>query len=288
MVEEPAYSTDQATAWLQHIRLPTSSNVLLEYTVNPSTFTKTYEALRTLMRRQISRFPMRTFLIFFYHMLRALGFRAYMTRVRNRSRMNGVQKGEYQGLTHINNIVHLPSGQRFSIDVGFGGDGPTSPLPLDEQGLAVHNLGRQEVRLIHDNIPKQRIKDNKLWIYQYLNAPENDWNSFYSFAELEFFQEDFEVLNLWGSAKTLHPWTVLVVRFLRPCGRVKPDNDDIKIVGKVMLVGSVVKVNLGGKTSIMHSFGSEEGRMQAFKYYFDITLMEQEAQSVRGWDKALG
>lgn len=85
----------------------------------------------------------------------------------------------------------------------------------------MHNLGRQEVRLIHDNIPKQRIKDNKLWIYHYLNAPENDWNSFYSFAELEFFQEDFEVLNLWGSAKTLHPWTVLVVRFLRPCGRVK-------------------------------------------------------------------
>lgn len=69
---------------------------------------------------------------------------------------------------------------------------------------------------------------------------------------------------------------------------IQPDDDDIKIVGKVMLVGSVVKVNLGGKTSIMHSFGSEEGRMQAFKYYFDITLMEQEAQSIRGWDKALG
>ena len=183
-----------------------------------------------------------------------------------------------------------------SIDVGFGGDGPTSPLPLDEQGRAVQNLGRQEVRLIHDNIPKQRINDTKLWIYQYRNAPENDWNSFYSFAELEFFQEAFEVLNLWGSAKTLHRWTVLVVRFLREGEDVRfsdspnilLDDDDIKTVGKVMLVDNVIKVNLGGKTSIVHSFDSEEGRLQALKYYFGITLTEQEAQTIRGWDKALG
>jgi hypothetical protein len=196
--------------------------------------------------------------------------------------------------THINNIIHLPSGQRYSIDVGFGGDGPTSPLQLNELGHAVQNLGRQEVRLIHDNIPKQKLKEPKLWIYQYRNTPENDWNSFYSFAELEFFQHDFEVLNWWTCAKTLHRWTVLVVRFLREGENVQfsrnpnlPLNNDVAIVGKVMLVDNVIKVNLGGKTSIVHSLDSEEGRLEALEKYFGISLTQEEKRSIQGWDKAL-
>ncbi|KAL2869824.1 arylamine N-acetyltransferase family protein [Aspergillus lucknowensis] len=329
-VGESAYSTDQITAWLEHIRLPTSYS---EYIENPAGFPKTFESLRALMRCQISRFPYENLSvhyspthlvdidphnlyeklmgperigrrgrggycmelsIFFHHMLRGLGFQVYMTAVRNRGRKDGVPGGEYLGFTHINNIIHLPSGKRFSVDVGFGGDGPTSPLSLDEQGRAVQNLGRQEVRLIHDNIPKQKLKEPKLWIYQYRNAPENDWNSFYSFAELEFFQHDFEVLNWWTSAKTLHRWTVLVVRFLRDGEDVQysrdpdlPLDNDVKIVGKVMLVDTVVKVNLGGKTSTVHSFDSEEGRLHALKVYFGISLTQEETQSIRGWDKAL-
>ncbi|KAL2845657.1 hypothetical protein BJY01DRAFT_180324 [Aspergillus pseudoustus] len=329
-VEESVYSTEQVAAWLEHIRLPTS---YLEYVKSPTSYPKTDDSLRALMRCQISRFPYENLSvhyspthlvdispdtlyeklmgserdegrgrggycmelsIFFHHMLRGLGFQVYMTAVRNRGRKDGVPGGEYLGFTHINNIVHLPSGQRYSIDVGFGGDGPTSPLPLNELGQAVQNLGRQEVRLIHDNIPKQKLKEPKLWIFQYRNAPENEWNSFYSFAELEFFQHDFEVLNWWTSAKTLHRWTVLVVRFLREGEDVQfssnptlPLANDVKIVGKVMLVDNVIKVNLGGKTSIVHSFDTEEGRLQALSEYFGISLTQEEKQSIRGWDKAL-
>ncbi|KAL2792940.1 hypothetical protein BJX66DRAFT_234110 [Aspergillus keveii] len=330
VVEESAYSTKQVTAWLEHIRLPTRYTKYIE---TPAIFPRTYESLKALMRCQISRFPYENLSvhyspthlvdigpdvlyeklmghegdgrrgrggycmelsIFFHHMLRGLGFQVYMTAVRNRGRKDGVPGGEYLGFTHINNIVHLPSGQRYSIDVGFGGDGPTSPLPLNELGHAVQNLGRQEVRLIHDHIPKQRLKEPKLWIYQYRNAPENDWNSFYSFAELEFFQHDFEVLNWWTSAKTLHRWTVLVVRFLREGENVQfsrnlslPLNDDVAIVGKVMLVNHLIKVNLGGKTSIVHSFDSEEGRLEALEKYFGISLTQEEKRSIQGWDKAL-
>jgi arylamine N-acetyltransferase len=190
--------------------------------------------------------------------------------------------------------VQLPSGQKFSIDVGFGGDGPTSPLPLNELGQAVRNLGRQEVRLIHDHIPNQKSRGDKLWIYQYRNGSENEWNSFYCFAELEFFQQDFEVMNWWTSAKTLHKWTVISVRFLREGEDVKfsespnlPLDTHVQIVGKVMLVDNVIKVNLGGKTSIVHSFDSEECRLQALKEYFGISLTEEEAQSIRGGDMEL-
>ncbi|KAL2814910.1 hypothetical protein BDW59DRAFT_176298 [Aspergillus cavernicola] len=306
MAPRDSYSTDQVTAWLRHIRLPTSYK---EYIEDPISFPKTFESLGTLMRCQISKFPYENLSvhyspthtvnihpevlyeklmglerdrggggggrggycmelsIFFHHMLRGLGFCVYMTAVRNRSRENGVPGGEYLGFTHINNIVYLSSDRQFSIDVGFGGDGPTSPLALNELGQAVQNLGSQEVRLIHDNIPKQRFKDPKLWIYQYRNAPKHDWNSFYSFAELEFFQHDFEVMNWWTSAKTLHRWTVLVVRFLR-------EGESVRL--------------LGGKTNVIHSVDSEEGRLQALRDYFGIFLTEKEAQSIEGWDMALG
>lgn len=64
--------------------------------------------------------------------------------------------------THINNIVHLESGEKFAVDVAFGGDGPTNPLPLIEPAPIIQNLGPQKVRLIHDTIPKQRLQAPKL------------------------------------------------------------------------------------------------------------------------------
>lgn len=87
---------------------------------------------------------------------------------------------------HIVNIVRLSSSVQYHLDVAFGGDGPTSPLPLIS-GQVTKNLGSQELRLIYDIIPKQTRKEQKVWIYQYRNATDKLWNSYYSLAELEFF-----------------------------------------------------------------------------------------------------
>lgn len=204
--------------------------------------------------------------------------------------------------THINNIVHLPSGERYSIDIAFGGDGPTNPLPMDDSGIPIQNLGAQQVRLVHEWIPKQnkRSAGDKLWVYQYRNGPEKEWNSFYSFAEVEFFQEDFEVMNWWGSAKTLHRTTVLVVRFLRKGEEVlfskgsrqsgvgEEEDEEVEVGGKVMLVNDVVKVNLGGKTTVVENLDTEAGRVKALRDYFGIHLTEEQEISIRGWDMALG
>lgn len=197
--------------------------------------------------------------------------------------------------THIVNIVHLPLGEKFALDVAFGGDGPITPLLLEGSRTAVPNIGPQQVRLIQDTIPKQQLETTKLWIYQYRNGPDREWNSFYSFAELEFFQEDFEVMNWFASARTLHRWTVLVVRFLREAdcslfserGEWGLSTADVGIVGKVMLVNDVVKVNLGGKTEIVRSFDSEKGRLQALKEYFGIELTSDQQQGILGWDMRL-
>ncbi|KAK0383167.1 hypothetical protein NLU13_9080 [Sarocladium strictum] len=327
---QSAYTTAQVSQWLQRLALPPS---LRQYATHPSAFPHTLQSLRTLMRCQIAAFTYENLSvhyspshrvditpealyqkllgphhrhrggycmelsIFFYHMLLGLGFNVYMTGVRNRTRTAGIPQGEYQGWTHIINIVQLPDQSRHALDVAFGGDGPTTPLPLNDEGTAFTNLGAQQIRLVHDLIPKQRMASlPRLWIYQYRNGVDRDWNSFYSFAELEFFQEDFEVMNWWAVEKTVHRRNVIAVRFLRKGdgalfaaakGTKEEEGSEPEIIGKVMLVNDVIKVNLGGRTEVVRHFQTEEGRVLALDDYFGIRLTEEERRGIDGWDMSL-
>lgn len=129
-LQESAYSREQVTQWLKRMAPPQS---ILQYAEFPGRIPKTIESLRTLMRCQITTFPYENLSvhyssthlvdinpeslytkmmgpenggrggycmelsIFFFHMLRAIGFHVYMTGVRNRTRTNGVPGGVYQG-----------------------------------------------------------------------------------------------------------------------------------------------------------------------------------------------
>lgn len=97
--------------------------------------------------------------ILYNHVLRGLGFDTYTTGVRTRPRVDGIPQGDFPGWCHIVSIVTLsaPSSsndeeeqqqqQRYVVDVAFGGDGPTAPLPLIEGDGSLHqNLGAQQVR----------------------------------------------------------------------------------------------------------------------------------------------
>lgn len=184
---------------------------------------------------------------------------------------------------HIVNIVDLPAGATYHLDVGFGGDGPTSPLPLIS-GNVTKNLGTQEVRLIHGPIPKQTRLEPKSWMYQYRNGPDKEWNSHYCFQEMEWFQEDFEVINRFTTWETRGRGEVLSVRFIRngeqgEAALYAVENtaqsqttDELYIVGKVMLVGQELKLNMGGRTKVIEAFASEDQRLQALRRWFSIQL----------------
>ena len=162
------------------------------------------------------------------------------------------------------------------LDVGFGGDGATKPLPLIS-GHVEQNLGPQEIRLIYSTIEQQIDQSKMLWIYQYRNGVDKDWNSFYCFPEFEFLPQDFEIMNYFTSTSqggtNFQTRTVLIVRFLR---------EEESIVGKVMLVDGVVKRNLGGQTEIVKICEGEHERVKALKEYFAITLTEEEKEGVKG------
>ena len=223
--------------------------------------------------------------IFFNHMLRGLGFPAYLAPVRIRHRLDGVPQGDYSGWVHLVNLISLADGTKWALDVGFGGDGPTAPMQLAHD-YPKTNLGSQEVRLWHDWIPAQlhRTEGTKLWIYQYRNGPEHVWNSFYAFSEEEAIEADFQNLNWYTGShpESFQTFTCIIVKFLR---RAKSDvrDSDQEIYGKRMLVNGVVKENLGGRTTVVEDCMTEEQRLHALEKWFGIMLTEEEKAGIRGW-----
>jgi hypothetical protein len=187
--------------------------------------------------------------------------------------------------THIINITRLPTGREYHVDAAFGGDGATSPLPLIS-GQITQNLGTQQVRLVYDNMPKQTRLEQKVWIYQYRNGAEKPWNSFYSFAELEWFRDDFEVVNRFTSWDAVQKGSFVVVRFVRngEVGGISllegegvghEGDGKVFVVGKVMMVNNVVKINMGGRTRVVETFEGDEGRFGALRKWFGVSLDHQ-------------
>lgn len=227
--------------------------------------------------------------ILFNRLLRGMGFDAYTVGARTRDRRDGVPHGDYPGWVHIVNIVTFhatdtsDTEERYHVDVSFGGDGPISPLPLIA-GVSHRNIGQQEVRLVRDWIPAQlhRVEQSKVWIYQYRNGPDMDWNSFYSFPDVEFMLPDWEVVNMWAStsSKSRHTSSVLMVKFLRR--EIDAESHDQEIYGKRMLVDNVVKENLGGKTKVIKVLDTEAQRIESLREDFGVHLIPEEINAIRG------
>jgi arylamine N-acetyltransferase len=183
---------------------------------------------------------------------------------------------------HIVNIVTFPDGSRYVVDSAFGGDGATKPLPLIKHHIT-RNLGTQEVRFDYDQVPNLQFRrkdlhqqQQKLWVYQYRNQPEQPWNSFYCFSdEIEFTHADFRVMNFFTSEhpESFQQFNVLIVKFLQRDGQ---------IYGKRMLVNADIKQNLGGKTEVIRTCKTEEERVQALQEFFAMTLTEEERIGIRG------
>ncbi|KAF1849036.1 arylamine N-acetyltransferase 2 [Cucurbitaria berberidis CBS 394.84] len=231
--------------------------------------------------------------IFFNHILRGLGFQAYLTAVRIRLRVDGIPQGDYGGWRHLVNIITLSDGTRWSMDVGFGGDGPTAPIQLIHNHPQ-KNLGSQEIRLWHDWIPMQllRTTETKLWIYQFRNSAQKEWNSFYAFSsEAEAMEADFHNLNWYTGAhpESFQTYTCLVVKFLRRLKEGSADGNeaDEKIYGKRMLVNGVVKENLGGRTRVVEDCKTEQQRLVAMQKWFGMTFTEEEQSGIRDWGTEL-
>ena len=224
--------------------------------------------------------------MFFYHMLSGLGFKVYSAGARVRRRERGIPVGDYMGWSHVVNIVTLPveaggASQRYMVDVGFGGDGPTRPLPLTS-GAVTRNLGTQEIKLVNENIVSNVDPGQKLWVYKIRNHGRDEWKDCYCFPELEFLPQDYEVMSYFvnNSPASWFTTTVVAVRMLL-------DEKGEEVVGKEMLWGAEVKRNMGGKTQLVKTCRTEEERIMVLRDVFGLVLSQEDRAGIAGSVAAL-
>ena len=173
------------------------------------------------------------------------------------------------------NIVTLADGKKYMVDVGFGSNGPTQPLPLDTEHSHLKNIAPADVRLLYDSIPENTNRSQKLWIYQHRNDEQSPWLPMYCFTELEFLPQDYETMNFQTSQSRTSWFTYKVAV-------VKMILEEEEVVGTLMLVGGDLKRRMKGRTEDLKACKIEEDRVQALGEWFGIKLEDEERAGIRG------
>ncbi|KAE8344319.1 hypothetical protein BDV24DRAFT_148920 [Aspergillus arachidicola] len=256
-----------------HVSAIPYENLSLHYAKSVKVSLDVAELHKKLVQRRRGGYCMENNILF-HHVLLFLGFEVYLAGARL-FRVGDGRLAGWSGWEHSVNIVTLGP-QRYLVDVGYGGNGPRSPLPLI--GGPVHeNIGTQTMRLAYEPLPGSRQRQ---WIYYTRNAEDQPWIHNYAFTEMEFFQRDFEVMNFFTSCHSdcFLASHLLVVKYLR-------EGDEV--YGKIVLDDDKIKKNEGGKNVLVQTCMTERARVEALKDLFGIELTEEEQNGIQGRMSAL-
>jgi arylamine N-acetyltransferase len=162
------------------------------------------------------------------------------------------------------------------VDVGFGNNGATAPLPLQE-GATATCIEPSQMRLVREGIAEFTDKSQKVWIYQIRHNPEGNWLPMICFNDVEFLPQDFKVMNFSVSQTRTSWFTQIFV-----CMRMILDADGREIIGQCIMSGREVKRRMRGQTEVLQALHTEEDRIKALTKYFDVYLRGSEIEGIRG------
>ncbi|KAF3386272.1 hypothetical protein F1880_001602 [Penicillium rolfsii] len=214
--------------------------------------------------------------------LRSLGYCVYATGGRvSHAAATGVDNGLWLALLALLSSGHMVliviiDEARYMVDVGFGNNCATAPLPLQENAPATC-IAPSEMRLIKESLVESIDKSQKVWIYQTRNNPESPWVPNICFSEVEFLPQDFDVMNF-STSKNPTSWFVQTV----VCVRMILDPTGTEIIGQCIMSGKEVKQRISGKTEVLQVLETEEDRVKALAKYFDMHLRPGEVAGIRG------
>ncbi|KAL9607385.1 MAG: hypothetical protein Q9167_007703 [Letrouitia subvulpina] len=191
------------------------------------------------------------------------------------------------------NIVTFPQSPsdsqkktQYMVDVGFGSQGPSQPLSLQE-GTESSDARPLSMHLSYGPLPANEHEDSKLWRYEVKTSEVGKWAPMYCFTDLEFLPQDYEIMNFWTSTSPASWFTHKVV-----AARMLLDNKNGKegiMVGTLTMGGLEVKRKVGvGETEVVASFGNERERVDALAKWFGIILSREEKEGIRGTETDLG
>jgi arylamine N-acetyltransferase len=175
------------------------------------------------------------------------------------------------------NIVTI-DGERYLVDVGFGSNGPTHPIPLQD-GVEFDGVSPARGRLQYRKLDEHTDPNQRVWLYSVRadGGDDTPWKDMYHFVETEFLPGDFEVMNL---ATMTAPQSFFVQRVMCMCTIL--DEQKERPVGLLILHRDYVKRRLGDESKIVERFDTEEQRVAALRKYFGIVLSVEEQKAIRG------
>ncbi|OBT69237.1 hypothetical protein VE03_01988 [Pseudogymnoascus sp. 23342-1-I1] len=205
----------------------------------------------------------------FAALLRTLGYRIRSCGART---YNGK---EFGGWSHHVILVTIGN-EVFITDVGYGTNNIVVPLSLQKEGEVVNAIHQETIRIIRTGLDGNEDPDQKVWVFQHRLNPDNSWRNCYCFTELEFWPEDFEVMNLSTSQSPKRFFTQRAF-----CTRMILDESGKNIVGRLTLE-TQVKRSVGGQSEVLKEFTTEDDRLAALKEFFDIELSRSDASAIIG------
>ncbi|CZR57069.1 uncharacterized protein PAC_06958 [Phialocephala subalpina] len=211
---------------------------------------------------------------FFGTMMRSLNLSVKSTGARVALSVSGGPKGIYAGWNHLVNLV-LFDGKRYLVDVGFGGNGPTAPILLQDGNEQPWGVTGDRIRVIWKGIAEYETPGEKCWVLQH-RREGNDWDDIYCFTEIEFTPVDVAVMN-WKTTRDLRG---SFFNYMVICVRNVMEGEDV--VGTIILKDGKVKSRIRGNNETLRVCKSEVDRWEALEEYFGIVLGEQERMGIKG------
>ncbi|KAF1816565.1 cysteine proteinase [Eremomyces bilateralis CBS 781.70] len=242
---------------------------------------------------------------FFAAVLRGLGYHVVSVGAKVSLATGGGGEG-FLGYNHQLSLVTIPNHPHpYAVDVGFGADTPTQPLPLIPSLITRGWHPTSTMKLTRSALPGGADPTPRFWVYEHSRNYGVDgegqevegtkWTPGYAFTEVEFTREDYEVMNVgtMEGVRSLFTRTVVGARFagweeLVEWGVVKREADGEVVerygglVGQVTLMGGVVKVKVRGMVVREVKLGSEEERGEALGRYFGVWLTERGEGNIKG------
>lgn len=215
--------------------------------------------------------------------LRSLGYDAYFVGARVNEAVQPVAAGrnwkgpKFDGWNHMVNLVTIGA-EQYLVDVGFGSNGPHSPIPL-VAGHVFFNYGKQNGRLRRGTL-LQHVNSHgqELWHYEIQNGDDSaPWTPAYCFTEVEFTPDDFEMINFFTSTHKSSWFTIHIV-----VSRMLLDDGGDAIIGDLTLFNDEIKRRIGATAERIEKLKSEDERVAALENYFRIRLSKSERAAIRG------
>lgn len=207
--------------------------------------------------------------------LRSLGFAV-------RSAGGRVKHERWNHMVNLVSLAGAAAGPRYLVDVGFGAGGPTVPVPLVQgPGCEFDNIAPRRGRLEFRHLSRGEGADDpaqRVWVYSSRGGGEGaGWEEMYSFVEVEFFPEDFEVLNYFVMTRPQSYFVQTVLAY-----RAVMDEETGGLVGEMILHKDVLKRGETQGGQVLEVLRCEDDRVRALAEHFLIYLTERERRSIQG------